>query len=288
MKENIAYALAEYEMYINGHTYEENEDYKDNAIDKMCDALEVDSIYCLISIDPFAEHSSYHFEDAKQNKDDLFKTINRIKIMTYTLPFTTRFFIIHEQKGLEINRYKGEIPNKKELWKEPDYNKLKRKLSIPMLYWISELYRSLPDKPLSRCGYQTYIKFITELKEDVEKTSKPFDIAEWMANRNYAIKQDTNTEYFVNDDILNGTGITIPNIPCKEDGLKFDAEAAGFMNLKAKGVIFRKPSITKFTAKLDDMKNATKKFSVEKLFENTQEKPKQESTNVQRKGGLRL
>lgn len=288
MKQNVAYALAEYEMYVNGHTYEETVDYKDNAVDKMCDALEVTDIYCLLSIDPLTEHPSYHFEDAKQNKDDLFKTINRIKMMTYVLPFTTRFFIIHEQKDLEINKYKGDVPNKKALWAEPDYKKLKKTLSIPTLYWISELYRSLPDRPISRCGYDNYEKFIKDLKNDVEKATSPFDISEWMANKNYALKNDENNEYFVNDDILNGTGITIPNIPCKEDGLILDAEAAGFMNLQAKGVIFGNVSFNKFTAKLEDMKNTAKKFSLEKLFGDTQDKQNNPSNNVTRKGGMKL
>lgn len=286
MKENIAYALSEYEMYINGHTYEEDINYKDNAVDKMCNTLEVTDIYCLVSIDPFTAHPAYHFEDAKQNKEDLFKTINKLKLMTYTLPFTTRFFIIHEQKGLVANRYKGDIPSKKSIWPEPNYNQLKRKLGIPTLYWIHELYRSLPEKPISRCGYGTYIKFIEELKNDVEKVSKPFDISEWMSNRNYALKSDNNTEYFVNDDTLNGTGITIPNIPCNEGGLLLDAEAAGFMGLKTKGVTFGNISFAKFAAKLEDMKNMSKKFTVKQLFGNTQEKP--QSSNVQRKGGIHL
>lgn len=274
MDENLAYALAGYEAYVNGYVY----DHEYNPVDKLLDCLGKDYIYCLLSIDPFnTVQSAYHLEAVCGSREEATEKAVKIKLNTFVLPFTTRFYVVKETRGIPENKDESNVPSKNELWEETNYEKAyKWKKATPeKLYWEKQIYKCLPDHPLSRCGYKAYTDFITKLRNDVFKAKTAFNVGEWMCRYEYAngpvsVYSDDKlsfiTTYELNEERLNGTGITIPNIPTDNVGLLLDAEAEHFLGLKDRGtVITNGAPVTRMKTRPSLLQNAKKKLD-ENIF----------------------
>lgn len=267
MSELSVYSYVAYEMYLNQEV-----DLNDiNPVDKLLNALNKQEAYCLASHNPFDKELIFHLEGVFDSKEEAIQKISYIKANTNLEPMVTRYDIVHEKLNLPSNKANITIPHKSELWPEPNYLKMKRwNTNIDKLFWMKVVYDSLPERPISRCGYDAYIKFITDLKKEIETSSSFFNIGEWMVSKGYAtgpyqVYPDDNSKcicYEINEEVLNGTGIIVPNIPNTSEGLILDAEASHFLGLKDKGIVLPNGPITSLKVKLQDIRKFTKNFNI--------------------------